>query len=98
MIVAVGSARGPKVAAARRALAILRERFPDFLRGELRLIARPTPCGAPPTPRSSAEPMEGARQRALLHALAPFYNPSAYAPAPDGPGSGEEAFVKPFRY
>ena len=64
MIVAVGSTRGPKVEAVRRALSILRERFPGFLSDELRLIARAVPSGTASTPLSSAELMEGARRRA----------------------------------
>jgi non-canonical (house-cleaning) NTP pyrophosphatase len=64
LIVAVGSTRGPKVEAVRRALAILKERFPGFLGDDLRLIARAVPSGTASTPLSSAELMEGARKRA----------------------------------
>ena len=64
MIVAVGSTRGPKVEAVRRALAILKERFPGFLGDDLRMIARAVPSGTASTPLSSAELMEGARTRA----------------------------------
>ena len=64
MIVAIGSTRGPKVEAARRALSILKERFPGFLGDGLRLIARTVPSGTASTPLSSAELMEGARTRA----------------------------------
>ena len=45
MIVAIGSTRGPKVEAVRRALSILKERFPGFLRDDLRLIARTVSSG-----------------------------------------------------
>ena len=64
MIVAVGSTRGPKVEAVRRALSTLKERFPGFFRDELRLIARAVPSGTASTPLSTAELMEGARTRA----------------------------------
>ena len=64
LIVAIGSTRGPKVEAVRRALAILKERFPGFLSSDLRLIARSVPSGTASTPLSSTELMEGARTRA----------------------------------
>ena len=64
LIVAIGSTRGPKVEAVRRALAILKERFPGFLSDDLRLIARTVPSGTASTPLSSRELMEGARTRA----------------------------------
>ena len=63
MIVAIGSTRGPKVEAVRRALSILKERFPGFLRDDLRLIARTVSSGTASTPLSTAELMEGARTR-----------------------------------
>ncbi len=64
MIVAVGSTRGPKVEAVRRALAILRKRFPHFLPGAVQLIARSMPSGTSSTPRSTTELTAGARNRA----------------------------------
>lgn len=64
MIVAIGSTRGPKVEAARRALAIVKEKFPGFFRGGLRLIARSVPSGTAATPSSTEELMAGARHRA----------------------------------
>ena len=64
MIVAVGSTRGPKVEAVRRALSILKERFPGFFRDELRLIARAVSSGTASTPLSTSELMEGAQRRA----------------------------------
>ncbi len=64
MIVAIGSTRGPKVEAVRRALSILKERFPGLFRDELRLIARAVPSGTASTPLSTAELMEGAQTRA----------------------------------
>lgn len=64
LIVAVGSTRGPKVEAARRALAILKEKFPGFFRGGLRLIARSVPSGTAATPSSTEKLMSGARHRA----------------------------------
>ena len=64
MIVAIGSTRGPKVEAVRRALATLKERFPGFFRDDLRLIARAVPSGTASTPLSTAELMEGAQTRA----------------------------------
>ncbi len=64
MIVAIGSTRGPKVEAVRRALSILKERFPGFFRDELRLIARAVPSGTASTPLSTAELMQGAQTRA----------------------------------
>ncbi|MFQ5790992.1 MAG: DUF84 family protein [Acidobacteriota bacterium] len=71
MIVGVGSTRGPKVEALRRALTILKEKFPGFVQAELRLIARAVPSGTAATPRSSAELMKGASHRAqrLFEAL-----------------------------
>jgi len=64
LIVAVGSTRGPKVEAVRRALAILKERLPGFVGDDLRMIARSVPSGTASTPLSSAQLMEGARTRA----------------------------------
>lgn len=64
MIVAVGSTRGPKVVAVRRALGFLRKRFPRFLPGEIQLIARSVPSGTSSTPRSTPELTAGARHRA----------------------------------
>jgi inosine/xanthosine triphosphatase len=64
LIVAIGSTRGPKVEAVRRTLSTLKERFPGFVRDDLRLIARAVPSGTSSTPLSTAELMEGARRRA----------------------------------
>jgi non-canonical (house-cleaning) NTP pyrophosphatase len=64
LIVAIGSTRGPKVEAVRRALTILKERFPGFFREDLRLIARAVRSGTASTPLSTAELMEGAQTRA----------------------------------
>lgn len=50
--------------AVRRAIAILRERFPNFLEGKVELIARAVPSGTSSTPRSTAELTTGARNRA----------------------------------
>lgn len=63
-LIAIGTTRTPKVRAVERALAELRERFPDFLPGEIRLEARSVPSGVNATPRSTEEIMRGARQRA----------------------------------
>lgn len=79
MIVAIGSTRGPKVEAVRRALTILKERFPGFLGSDLRLIARSVPSGTASTPLSSAELMEGARRRA--HGLFETLSGEAMVPA-----------------
>jgi len=62
--VAVDSTRGPKVEAVRRAVELLRRRFPDFLGGEPEVLARAVPSGTAPTPRSTAELMCGAEGRA----------------------------------
>lgn len=64
MIVAVGTTRGPKVKATERALRTLRERFPGFLDDGVAIEMRDVPSGEAPTPRTTAELMRGARQRA----------------------------------
>ncbi len=63
-LIAIGTTRAPKIRAVARALAELRERFPDFLPGEIRLESRSVSSGVSATPRSTEETMRGARQRA----------------------------------
>ncbi|HEY7698560.1 MAG TPA: inosine/xanthosine triphosphatase [Vicinamibacteria bacterium] len=63
-LIAVGTTRAPKIRAVELALGALRERFPDFLPGEIRLESRGVSSGVPATPRSTEETMRGARQRA----------------------------------
>jgi inosine/xanthosine triphosphatase len=62
--IAVGSTRGPKVEAVRRALALIRDRFPHFLGGEPELLSCAVSSGASLTPRSTEELMAGAEERA----------------------------------
>jgi len=63
-VVAVGTTRQPKLDAVELVLRELRERFPDFLPGELGLEPRQVPSGAPSTPTTTEETMRGARNRA----------------------------------
>ncbi len=63
-IVAVGTTRGPKIRAVERVFSELRERFPDFLPGGIRLEPRSVSSGVSATPRSIEETMRGARRRA----------------------------------
>jgi len=65
VVVALGTRRRPKVRATERALAELRHRHRDFLRGELRIEPRDVESGAPATPTTTEQCMAGARQRAL---------------------------------
>jgi inosine/xanthosine triphosphatase len=64
-LVAVGTTREPKLRAVRRVLGELRERFPEYLPGELRVEPRSVPSGVAATPMTAEETMRGARQRAL---------------------------------
>jgi non-canonical (house-cleaning) NTP pyrophosphatase len=63
-IIAIGTTRAPKIRAVERALGELRQRFPEFLPGEIRLESRSVSSGVPATPRSTEEIMKGARERA----------------------------------
>ena len=63
-VVAIGTTRGPKLRAVERALRTVQERLPAFVVGELRLEARSVPSGAPEMPRTTAEMMLGAKNRA----------------------------------
>ncbi len=64
IVVAVGTTRRPKLDAVELVLRELRQRFPDFLPGELGLEPRQVPSGAPSTPTSTEETMRGAKNRA----------------------------------
>jgi len=64
MIVAVGSARGPKVDAVRRALARLGSLNDAFARAEV--VAREVGAAAPAMPLTVEELLEGSRSRAFL--------------------------------
>jgi len=64
IVVAVGTTRRPKLDAVELVLRELRERFPDFLAGELHLEPRQVRSGAPSTPISTEETMRGAKKRA----------------------------------
>jgi non-canonical (house-cleaning) NTP pyrophosphatase len=63
-LIGVGTTRDSKIRAVELALRELRERFPDFLPGEIRLESRGVSSGVSATPRSTEETMRGARQRA----------------------------------
>ena len=63
-LVAVGTTRAPKLRAVERALDELRLRFSSFLAPSFALEPRQVPSGAPSTPMTTAEMMDGARQRA----------------------------------
>ena len=63
-VIGVGTTRQPKLDAVELVLRELRERFPAFLPGELRLEPRQVPSGAPSTPTTTEETMRGARNRA----------------------------------
>ncbi len=64
MIIAVGSTRGPKVEAVRRALPQAASRYPALLGAEI--LPLDVAVGAPPMPLSVDELLEGARSRAHL--------------------------------
>jgi non-canonical (house-cleaning) NTP pyrophosphatase len=64
LVIALGTTRAPKVRAVRRALFEIRDRFPRFLEGEIRLEPRSVPSGVAETPRSTTEAMRGAQSRA----------------------------------
>ena len=64
-VVALGTTRRPKVLAVERALSDLRQRFPDFLPGELHVEPRSVTSGVPSTPRTVEEMRRGARNRAV---------------------------------
>ncbi|MGH9390207.1 MAG: DUF84 family protein, partial [Vicinamibacteria bacterium] len=54
----------PKIRAVARALKELKDSFPDFLPGDVRLEPRNVPSGVSDTPRSTEETMTGAKRRA----------------------------------
>ena len=64
MILAVGSTRGPKVEAVRRVLAQVGDRAPHLAGAEV--VPVDVTTGAPPTPLSLDELLDGARSRAHL--------------------------------
>ena len=63
-LIGIGTTRAPKIHAVERALRELRQRFPEFLSGDIRLEPRNSPSGVSETPRSREETMRGARHRA----------------------------------
>jgi inosine/xanthosine triphosphatase len=64
VLIAVGSTRGPKVEAVRRALAQLAESHPDLASAEI--IPLDVAADAPPMPLSLDELLDGSRSRAHL--------------------------------
>jgi inosine/xanthosine triphosphatase len=64
VIIAVGSTRGPKVEAVRRAMGVLARVAPAF--GQAEIVPFDASAGAPPMPLSMEEMLEGARGRAQL--------------------------------
>ena len=84
MIIVVGSTRGPKVEAVRRALGALAKVAPGFDRAEV--VPFDASSGAPPMPLSLDEMLEGARGRAhlALESLVAAGRPADYAVGLEG--------------
>jgi len=84
VIIVVGSTRGPKVEAVRRALGALAKVAPGFDRAEV--VPFDASSGAPPMPLSLDEMLEGARGRAhlALESLAAAGRPADYAVGLEG--------------
>ena len=84
MIIVVGSTRGPKVEAVRRALGALAKVAPGFDRAEV--VPFDASSGAPPMPLSLDEMLEGARSRAhlALESLVAAGRPADYAVGLEG--------------